>query len=192
MSPGNLYRYFPSKNAIVEGLVERDRDEARRRFARIDPDLPFWDQFARLGEEYFLGDAHSKAALCVEIWAEAARNPEIDAINRPIEQEIADALAALLENARARGEIAADVDCVAAAQIIMVITSGLYVRSALRRGGDGADQFGHAQFAHAEFAHAMQAVCGLLCGRPVLRLGEPGAGGDAVSGSFDSSREPSS
>ncbi len=26
MSPGNLYRYFPSKEAIIAGIIERHRD----------------------------------------------------------------------------------------------------------------------------------------------------------------------
>jgi AcrR family transcriptional regulator len=25
MSPGNLYRYFPSKEALIAGIAERDR-----------------------------------------------------------------------------------------------------------------------------------------------------------------------
>lgn len=162
MSPGNLYRYFPSKNALVEGLVERDRDESRRRFAAIDPARPFWEQFVELGRAYFIGDARSKAVLCLEIWAESTRNPEIDAINRAFEAEAIASLEALLDSARARGEIAADVDSHAAAHLIMTITSGLYVRAGLRRAEDG----------EALFQWALQAVCGLLTGAPVLRRGD--------------------
>ncbi len=174
MSPGNIYRYFPSKNAIVEGMVERDREEARRRFALIDRAQPFWEQFVELGRTYFVGDARAKAVLCLEIWAEAARNPEIDAINRPFEIELAAQLSELIDGARARGEVAPDVDAVAAAQIIMVITSGLYVRTGLRRDGDGA----------ASFDWALQAVYGLLSGAPVLRRGDR-------DGCTHSSQEPS-
>lgn len=175
MSPGNIYRYFPSKNAIVEGMVERDREEARRRFARIDRAQPFWEQFVELGRTYFVGDARAKAVLCLEIWAEAARNPEIDAINRPFEIELAAQLSELIDGARARGEVAPDVDAAAAAQIIMVITSGLYVRTGLRRDGDGDD---------ASFDWALQAVYGLLSGAPVLRRGDR-------DGRTHSSQEPS-
>lgn len=159
MSPGNLYRYFPSKNAIVEGLVERDRQEVRRRFSSVDRNAPFWEQIAQVGADYFIGDAQQKASLCIEIWAESTRNPEIGAINRTIEAEIADQLVEIIELARTRGEIAADIDCVAAAQIILLITNGLYVRSGLRRDNDGT----------AQFQCAMQAVYGLLSGAPVLR-----------------------
>jgi AcrR family transcriptional regulator len=31
MSPGNLYRYFPSKEALIAGIAERDRAEVARR-----------------------------------------------------------------------------------------------------------------------------------------------------------------
>jgi TetR/AcrR family transcriptional repressor of uid operon len=30
MSPGNLYRYFPSKEALIAGISERERGLVRR------------------------------------------------------------------------------------------------------------------------------------------------------------------
>src|SRR5215468_881943 len=36
MSPGNLYRYFPSKEALVAGIAERDRAEVAQQFAQVD------------------------------------------------------------------------------------------------------------------------------------------------------------
>ena len=76
MSAGNLYRYFPSKEAIVEGLCALDQQERARHFRR-----------ARRGRERDRGvrgglaracrsrKPREKARLIVEIWAEAARNP---------------------------------------------------------------------------------------------------------------------
>src|ERR1700751_3352503 len=36
MSPGNLYRYFPSKEALIAGIAERDRAEVGAQFASAD------------------------------------------------------------------------------------------------------------------------------------------------------------
>ena len=36
MSPGNLYRYFRSKEALMAGIAERDRAEVAQQFARAD------------------------------------------------------------------------------------------------------------------------------------------------------------
>src|SRR6266704_6656114 len=42
MSPGNLYRYFPSKDAIVAGLCERDQAELARDFTGISASGDFF------------------------------------------------------------------------------------------------------------------------------------------------------
>src|SRR4029077_2182058 len=36
MSPGNLYRYFPSKESLIAGIAERDRAEGAQEFANAD------------------------------------------------------------------------------------------------------------------------------------------------------------
>src|ERR671921_2087458 len=49
MSPGNLYRYFPSKDAIVAGLSERDRARVTADFAEIVGADDFVEGFRALG-----------------------------------------------------------------------------------------------------------------------------------------------
>src|SRR5215217_9634377 len=49
MSPGNLYRYFPSKDAIVAGLAERDRARVTADFAEIVGANDFVEGFRALG-----------------------------------------------------------------------------------------------------------------------------------------------
>ena len=41
MSPGNLYRYFPSKEALIAGICERNRAEAADSFLAVDR-APGW------------------------------------------------------------------------------------------------------------------------------------------------------
>jgi TetR/AcrR family transcriptional repressor of uid operon len=50
MSPGNLYRYFASKDAIIAGMAERDRNQIAADFAALEPGKgPLLDQLEALG-----------------------------------------------------------------------------------------------------------------------------------------------
>src|SRR3954469_23819982 len=53
MSPGNLYRYFPSKDALVAGLCERDRAGLGKEFADIRESGDFLAAFRDLGRRHF-------------------------------------------------------------------------------------------------------------------------------------------
>jgi AcrR family transcriptional regulator len=130
MSPGNLYRYFPSKDAIVAGLTERDRSRVAQDFDSFDTG-DFMKSFAELGRRHFEEEPREKAVLCLEIWAESARNPAFAAVCAEFEQEVIRRLADMLREARDRGDIAAGVDPHAAATLIMTLGNGLFVRRAI-------------------------------------------------------------
>ncbi len=59
MSAGNLYRYFPSKEAIVEGLCELDQVEMAQAFAEL------------MADERHIGEA-MRCGLRKHVLAEAA------------------------------------------------------------------------------------------------------------------------
>src|ERR671911_3134494 len=82
MSPGNLYRYFRSKDAIVGGLAERDRAQMARDFVLLAEAEDFSATFARMVRKHFLEEPREKAVLCLAIWSEATRNPEFAALSR--------------------------------------------------------------------------------------------------------------
>jgi AcrR family transcriptional regulator len=80
MSAGNFYRYFPSKDAIVAAMVERDLAELEADFsAIIGSAQPRAALMARLARR--LEEAARDGALWAEIEAAAARRPEIGAIH---------------------------------------------------------------------------------------------------------------
>src|SRR5918997_4224282 len=64
MSPGNLYRYFPSKDALVAGLCERDRAEVAEDFSRLAPSENFLEVFASIGRKHFQHEPREKAIMC--------------------------------------------------------------------------------------------------------------------------------
>ncbi|WP_165492743.1 TetR/AcrR family transcriptional regulator [Lichenihabitans psoromatis] len=86
MSVGNLYRYFPSKDAIVLGLSERDRSEAHDLIVGLSDD-DLWPALKRLLREHVIESPREKSILCLEIWAEVTRNPRLDEMHQRIEAE---------------------------------------------------------------------------------------------------------
>ena len=136
MSPGNLYRYFPSKHAIVAGLVECDRAEMRDDFAALAASSDFLGALAALGQKHFKELPRERAALCLEIWAEATRDDAIARINAEIDGEVEASMIELFERARSEGTIDAKVDPRAFATIMSLLANGLFVRRAVARNHD--------------------------------------------------------
>jgi TetR/AcrR family transcriptional repressor of uid operon len=132
MSPGNLYRYFPSKDALVAGLCERDRVGLAQEFAEIrDAGSGFLEAFRDLGRRHFEDSGSDKAKLCLEIWAEATRNPAIAALQTEFDRTFDEQLGATFEAAKAAGAIHPDIDIRAVTSIISKLGDGLFVRRAV-------------------------------------------------------------
>jgi len=133
MSPGNLYRYFPSKDALIAGICERNRAEAAASFAAVDSAPAFFDGLAGLARHHLVDRSDAEVALCAEIMAESRRHPEIAKLYQGIEHDIKGRIAAMLRAAAERGEIRADLDLDAAATVLMVLGDGM----SWRRSVDG-------------------------------------------------------
>ena len=86
MSPGNLYRYFPAKEAIVEGLCALDQEKRAQAFAELMADHGNIREALCAGlRQHVLEKPPEKARMIVEIWAEAGRNPRVAALTRAID-----------------------------------------------------------------------------------------------------------
>lgn len=131
MSAGNLYRYFPSKDAMVAGLAERDRAEVAEDFSALLSTDDFVAGFARLGRKHLAEQPRQKAILCLEIWAEATRNPAFAAITAEFERELVGRMAALFRQAQDKQLIASSTDPDALARLVAALADGLFVRRAL-------------------------------------------------------------
>lgn len=132
MSPGNLYRYYPSKDALVAGLTERDRAALAEDFARLHTaEGDFLENLRDLGRKHLEHEPVEKAKLCLEIWAEAARNPAIAALNAEFDCEMTGHFVSLFEAAQARGDIHPSVDIRAAASVVGKLGDALFLRRAV-------------------------------------------------------------
>jgi AcrR family transcriptional regulator len=165
MSPGNLYRYFPSKDAIVVGLTERDRARVARDFAAFDGDDDFMTSFVKLGHKHFAEEPREKAVMCLAIWAESARNPSFASVCAEFEQFVIARLTDVLRRARERGEVAPGVDPEAVARIISTLADGLFVRRAIAPGFDP----------DREVPAVMNLICAMLSGAVPLSAPQPAA-----------------
>jgi TetR/AcrR family transcriptional regulator, repressor for uid operon len=131
MSPGNLYRYFPSKEALVAGIAERDRAEMAQEFASADVSRGFFAVLEGMARHHFAKKPIEQVLLCTEVMAEARRNPEIARICAALDVDVKKWLGGLLRAGIEHGDIPADVDVAGATTMLMIIADGVWWRRAL-------------------------------------------------------------
>jgi TetR/AcrR family transcriptional repressor of uid operon len=131
MSPGNLYHYFPSKEAIIAGIAERDRAEVGAQLAAAQYSDDFFATFAALARHHLVDRSADDVGLCVEMVSESRRNPAIARIMQDFDADVRTRLIAMLRAAAERGDIRADVDFEGVVTMLMVIADGVWWRRAV-------------------------------------------------------------
>jgi AcrR family transcriptional regulator len=129
MSPGGLYRYFTSKDAIIEAIAQEERDRNARYLSAVHTEKNhlqalFDGGFAFLGDMVGTRDA----ALCAEVCAEAQRNPRIRDIFEVNHRQVREQLMTAITTAQAAGEIDPALDAGVVVTVLMAIGDGLIVR----------------------------------------------------------------
>jgi len=131
MSPGNLYRYFPSKEALMAGIAERDRAEVAQQFASADLSYGFFAVLEGMAHHHFAEKPNEQVLLCTEVMAEARRNPDIARISASFDADVKKWLVDLLRAAAKQGDIPGDIDFEGAVTMLMIIADGVWWRRAL-------------------------------------------------------------
>lgn len=168
MSPGNLYRYFPSKDAIVIGLAERDRAEMSSDFRELAETTTFLEAFGMAMRKHMIDEPAGNAVLCMEIWSESARNDVFRQIHLAFETEVHTWIVHLAESAKTNGEMRPDIDTDAFAVLLVTLANGLFVRRALASDFDAEREI---EVAIAIAAAAMNGVVPLPPARRVPAAG---------------------
>ena len=130
MSPGNLYRYFRSKEEIIACIAERDRADAAEQFAAVGKG-DFFDGLAALAQHHLVERSAEEVALCAEIMAESRRNPAVARIYQDMEVDVRARFIALLQRAAERGEIRRDLDVDGVVTVLFALADGLSWRRAV-------------------------------------------------------------
>lgn len=162
MSAGNVYRYFASKDAVVAGLVARDRAEVAAGFETLRPTDPI-GSLAALTREQIMERGRDTAALRLEISAEATRNPAVAAVVGAFEAEVTARLVAFFDAAVSVRGSAHRACPRTLAGLVIILLSGVMVHQA--KGGSPED-------AERSLADLLAIVDAALDGRLVLSAGE--------------------
>jgi TetR/AcrR family transcriptional repressor of uid operon len=141
MSVGNLYRYFNSKEALVSGLIERDRERLRLDFATATEASDQLGALRALGRKHFVEEPRERSMQILEIWAEATHNPEVAEMCLAIESECSSKMIELLDQAAASGQIQPRLDTYTIVEIIMAIGDGMFRRRAMDPTFDAEEGF---------------------------------------------------
>ena len=132
MSPGALYRYFPSKVSIIAAIAEAERQDHRHVFEKLDQAEDPVEAIVSIGLdklEQLLSRPY--AALAAEVMAEAIRNPAVCSMFYDNQVEARAHLVAALERGQANGTVDPDLDANTACQLIMAMGDGLHVHQGL-------------------------------------------------------------
>ena len=131
MSAGNLYRYFPSKEALVEGICLLDQRERSSVFHALAHSSDVLGTLETMLRDNLLNKPRHKAVMFLEVAAEAGRNPRIAEMMRANDAEVTAGLVKLFECAKASGQAADDVDSQFAARLMFTYVGGLFRLRAL-------------------------------------------------------------
>lgn len=131
VSPGALYLYFDSKEALIEGLCERDRAEFADRFQRLASAPDFLAALQSLGEQYFAEEPVHKRLMCVEIGLESTRNARVGEIYRSVDRFVHDSFRSLFQRLKDEGRIDPVLEIDALANVFATVGDGLFWRRAV-------------------------------------------------------------
>jgi len=131
VSPGALYTYFASKEDLICGLCERERDRFVKELAKIAEACDFLAALRRLAEQYCCNETSEKVRLHVEIGAEAGRNALIGSTVREIDLVWTKSLVTILERERDQGRINPKIPIEIVVRAMGALGDGLFLRRSL-------------------------------------------------------------
>lgn len=139
VSAGAVYVYFDSKEALIEGIVARDREDIADALRAVGVAPDFFAALEAALRVCVLERPRHKAALFIEIIAEAHRNPRVAQSLSRCDSELRGLLKALVEGARAEGRIPPGLSADKLALMMAMMGDALFMRRAGNPSFDGAE-----------------------------------------------------
>jgi len=139
LSPGAVYRYFSSKEEIIEAMAEEERVRA---LGYIEAAKQRGDTLELLNElaNVFFGVVEDEwqqmCKLDIEVWAEGLRNPRVMGLVRRTFDSHLESFAEIVRMAQERGDINPALDPEAVAHVMMSFFEGLVLQKGMDPGID--------------------------------------------------------
>lgn len=135
LSPGAVYRYFDSKEAIFEGLAERRLAAHTEAMASLEDVESIFATVAAFAEQMIaIADRHGAprpGIMDLELVGEAMNNERIAGVVRRMLTGIRGNLGGLVERLQADGKIDPALDPAAVASVLMALFQGALFQSAI-------------------------------------------------------------
>jgi AcrR family transcriptional regulator len=134
LSPGAIYRYFSSKEEIIEAIADERHARERARIAATRDEADIEQGLRELAYAFFGSladpDERSRRRLGIQIWAEALRNPRMLRIVRRGVDEPRALVASVVREAQERGEFPRSLDPDGVARLVLSLFFGFVLQQA--------------------------------------------------------------
>jgi AcrR family transcriptional regulator len=137
LSPGALYRYFPSKTDIIAAIAAADGKARLMMLETIETGAELIDRLVFFAEK-FVAKRKSDAPLVGEILAEALRDPDLASRMRAGVAPMHALLEKLIAESQARGEFDPTLEPTRAARWVLGAVDGVCMRAVMCRREESA------------------------------------------------------
>jgi AcrR family transcriptional regulator len=138
LSVGQIYRYFENKEAIIGALIAQDVADKRDKFADLERTGEPLGEAILNGCPRVIDESHdsARAALMLEVLAEASRNPQAAAVLRAADQSERAFRLEVLRQVAPPG--CTDRELEARGEVLSMLFEGMAVRAIANPGSDRA------------------------------------------------------
>ena len=131
VSPGALYVYFDSKEALIAGICERDREDFAERFDSLAAAPDFMQALRGAGRAVFPRRARAQPSHVHRDRLESTRNPRVGEIFQRIDRDIVGSFEKLFRKLQAEGRIAPTLDIPTVTKAFTIVCDGMFWRRAV-------------------------------------------------------------
>jgi TetR/AcrR family transcriptional repressor of uid operon len=135
MSPGHLYHYFDSKEAIIEALYDLRTERAEAALAELTPNTDLIIALTGWLDRRMKDVRAHGSSIGLEMSAESARNPTIAKISSRADRSVRELLSRLVREGQERGQVDSGLDPDSGAAVLHSIIFGLNRLGAIRDPG---------------------------------------------------------